>query len=112
MAPRSTSGVVRNALKCASCRSGRQPDRERTEYDAHLYALDLGPAEALSAAMVLDAALAPLRCGVRVMHSPNRQACICRAGASAARLLRALHCSSGNKRWVWVCYRRLWCSLY
>ncbi|KAK9826081.1 hypothetical protein WJX81_000287 [Elliptochloris bilobata] len=41
--------------------SGRQPDAERTSYDAHLYALDLGAAEALSPAMLLDAALAPLR---------------------------------------------------
>lgn len=64
-----TSGVVRKPWSFALCRSGRQPDKERTEYDAHLYALDLGPAEALSATMVLDAALAPLRCGVRVMHT-------------------------------------------
>lgn len=64
-----TGEVVRNALEFALCRSGRQPDKERTEYDAHLYALDLGPAEALSATMVLDAALAPLRCGVRVTHT-------------------------------------------
>lgn len=50
------------AVRAAWHRSGRQPDAARTQYDAHLYALHLGAAEAVTPAMLLDAALAPLRC--------------------------------------------------
>lgn len=53
---------VTEAVQARWHRSGRQPDAARTQYDAHLYALDLGAAEAVTPAMLLDAALTPLRC--------------------------------------------------
>ena len=79
---------VSDAVQAAWHRSGRQPDAARTQYDAHLYALHLGAAEAVTPAMLLDAALAPLRCA----HPPLCALCARLGGTRCTSML-------GQARW-------------